>query len=129
MTRINCIPVQELNRRHLTAEYYELPRIFTSVRNLLEKGKDPAEVDMPKEYVLGTGHMKFFYNKLGWLAARYADLHIEMRARGMNPSPIQALLLDLPEHLIQQWEPTKKAMKLNRERIAEREKTMKSTAK
>ena len=129
MTRINCVPVEELNRKHLAAEYYELPRIFTMVHNLLEKGKDPAKSDIPKAYVLGTGHMKFFYNKLAWLAGRYAELHIEMRVRGMNPKPLDNLLVGIPTHLLNDWVPTKNAMELNRKRLKEREMTMKSTAK
>lgn len=56
MTRINCVPVEELTDKHLLAEYRELPRIFNLAR---------AVEDAPTEYVLGTGHMKFFYDKLG----------------------------------------------------------------
>ncbi len=28
MTRINCVPVEELSGPHLVAEYRELPRVF-----------------------------------------------------------------------------------------------------
>ena len=28
MTRINCVPVEELHQKHLVAEYRELPRVF-----------------------------------------------------------------------------------------------------
>jgi len=60
MTRINCIPVEELHNKHLLVEYRELPRVFTLAHNAIEKGR----WESPAAYVLGAGHVKFFYNKL-----------------------------------------------------------------
>lgn len=84
MTRINLVEPQQLTDKHLMAEYRELPRIFTAVLKLQEQGKTPADVDIPDHYVLGKGHMKFFYNKIAWLRDRYARLHHELQERGFD---------------------------------------------
>jgi len=84
MTRINLVEPHQLTDKHLMAEYRELPRIFTAVLKLQAQSKTPADVDIPENYVLGTGHMKFFYNKIAWLRARYSNLFHELKARGFN---------------------------------------------
>lgn len=130
MTRINCVPPSELHKKHLSAEYFELPRVFTYVRAAIKKGIDPATIEAPAEYTLGTGHVKFFYTRLSWCVQRMADLAIEMKARGMNPqAKIDGLAAGLPPHLFNDWEPDMAALELNRERLAEREKSMKSKTK
>jgi deoxyribonuclease (pyrimidine dimer) len=118
MTRINCVPVQELSDPHLLAEYRELPRIFTKARwpNAGEKWQH--------SYTLGTGHMKFFYNKLGFLYKRQVELVEELKLRGFKPTFEPANLLvehdDKPKNLWQDWTPTEEALAINRARIAER---------
>lgn len=84
MTRINLVEPHQLTDKHLMAEYRELPRIFTAVLKLQEQGKTPADVDIPDHYVLGQGHIKFFYNKIGWLLYRYYKLHDELVYRGFS---------------------------------------------
>lgn len=114
MTRINCIPVQELTPAHLVAEYRELPRVFALAR--------PAP-DAPPEYTLGPGHVKFFYDKLLYLQKRQRALIDEMIRRGMKPSFTNTDELKqrcLDPTLWNDWRPTEKAMKINRARIAER---------
>lgn len=78
MTRINLVDPSNLTDKHLMAEYRELPRIFTAVLKLQEQGKTPDDVDIPKLYVLGRGHVKFFYNKIGWLRLRYERIRKEL---------------------------------------------------
>jgi deoxyribonuclease (pyrimidine dimer) len=58
MTRVNCIPVRELCDKHLLSEYRELPRVFTWLEKVIEKNNRPR---IPAHYVLGTGHMSFFW--------------------------------------------------------------------
>ncbi len=119
MTRINCIPVQELTRQHLIAEYRELPRVFALARKAHERGPVPR----PTEYTLGKGHLLFFYTRLGYLARRQADLVLEMQRRGYRPSyltPLEQAYADLPAELWGDWQPTPQAQHLNRQRIAER---------
>ena len=84
MTRINLVEPHQLTDKHLMAEYRELPRIFTAVLKLQAQGKTPADVVIPDHYVLGTGHMKFFYNKISWLIDRYSNLFQELTARGFE---------------------------------------------
>lgn len=122
MTRINCIPPAELTRQHLVAEYRELPRIFALVREAIARGERPEDRRNPREYTLGTGHVRFFYARLGYLVRRQRLLIAEMQARGYRPSFVEV------EHLIEgiavewcaDWEPTDVAMAVNRARIAER---------
>lgn len=110
MTRINCIPPEELTSKHLLAEYRELPRVFGLARPCREA---------PKYYTLGRGHVLFFYNKLGYLAKRHAALVEEMRKRGFTvnfPTPPQ----NRYSELYNDWKPTQEAMTINRQRITER---------
>jgi len=115
MTRINCIPVEELHNKHLVAEYRELPRIFKLARQCS---------DAPDEYVLGAGHVKFFYNKLKYLYDRQCQLVNEMLVRGYKPTYDPQTLLDewqpIKSDLWNDWLPTQEAMTINRQRIADR---------
>lgn len=122
MTRINCIPPQELTGPHLVAEYRELPRIFALVRAAAARGERPDDPRNPLEYRLGSGHVRFFYPRLGYLVERQTALIADMRARGYQPS------YDRTDHLTDGiaaewcggWVPSDQAMALNRARITER---------
>jgi deoxyribonuclease (pyrimidine dimer) len=119
MTRINCVPVQELSRQHLIAEYRELPRVFT----LAKKASERNVLRQPAEYTLGKGHVMFFYTRLGYLAKRHAQLVAEMLHRGYKPAFINSLREahpDIPEACWGDWEPTAEALAINRARILER---------
>jgi len=113
MTRINCIPVDELTDKHLLAEYRELPRVFKLARICY---------DAPNEYTLGAGHVKFFYNKLCFICKRFHEIIDEMQYRGFNPNfkNIPDYVFETPLSLWNNWTPTEEAMRLNRERIAQR---------
>ena len=51
MTRINCVPVEELTDKHLGAEYRELPRLFGQIQ-----GFKPCLLgDQGAEGVIHTG--------------------------------------------------------------------------
>ena len=112
MTRINVVPVRELCDQHLLAEYRELPRVFNLAR---------VAPDAPKEYTLGAGHVKFFYDKLTYLIERYKRIVDECLARGFN---IQHLTpppdVDPPDELFNDYVPTPDALRINRQRIKER---------
>ena len=75
MTRINLIPPSELCDKHLIAEMHELPRVFRLAR--------PCP-DAPKQYTLGKGHVKFFYDKIAFLHGRFIALVDEMLNRGFK---------------------------------------------
>lgn len=109
MTRINVVPPADLTDAHLLAEYRELPRIFSA--------KPPASAT-PSRYVLGTGHVNFFYSRTGWLSRRQAALIAECLSRGFDishrepPAPIPGRDGD--------WTPDEAAIALNLSRLRER---------
>ena len=120
MTRINVVPVQELHPKHLVAEYREIVRVFALVRKRVQAKKPLA--DHPFEYTLGTGHVKFFFDKLTYISNRYKELTQEMINRGYNPNPIplETLHAGIPRLYFFDWEPTEEALRINRQRIKER---------
>ena len=80
MTRINCgIPPDQLSDKHLLAEHREIKRIPNAVR----RGKFNMD-KQPAEFTLGTGHVKFFYDKLLYLKNRYDSLYAECQNRKFN---------------------------------------------
>jgi deoxyribonuclease (pyrimidine dimer) len=126
VTRINVVPPSELTRQHLVAEYRELPRVFSLVLSAQERGESPATVNAraPAKYVLGTGHVLFFYTRLEFCLRRQCDLVEEMRARGYNPrhdDPYNMPIIGLLRcHWFDDWTPTPEAVELSRRRLAER---------
>ena len=121
MTRVNLINPSELCRQHLVAEVHEIVRVFGLARKAqwdIMRGK----VDIPSEYVLGTGHCKFLYNKLKFVHQRYLSLAQEMRNRGynINQIPCEELLDKIDKKLYQDYTPTLEAIELSRKRIEER---------
>ena len=122
MTRINCVPPQELSTRHLIAEYRELPRVFTLARNAIARGERPTDPRNPSHYVLGKGHVRFFYPRLGYLQRRQADIITECLARSFKLTFTETARLTegIPEAWRGDWVPGAAALALNRARIAER---------
>ena len=122
MTRINCVPPAELTTPHLIAEYRELPRIFGLVRAAIARGERPDDPRNPAEYRLGSGHVRFFYPRLGFLARRQEALIAEMLRRGYSPSFTDpaGLLTGISEEWCGDWVPSEAAVAINRDRIAER---------
>jgi hypothetical protein len=119
MTRINVIPVEELCDQHLLAEYRELPRVFTLAR-LCD--------DAPKQYVLGSGHVKFFYDKLCFVYFRLNLLIQECERRGFNiayATPPK----DLPANpkLWNDYIPTAEAIAINKQRLQDKNEKVYST--
>ena len=115
MTRINLLPPSLLCDQHLLAEHRELTRIPNCV------GKYNAD-KAPPDYVLGTGHVRFFLMRLAFLRKRYLALTSECWRRGFKA------VNNWPENIqrgqnpsLDWWkdyEPTPAAMKANIERVA-----------
>lgn len=119
MTRINCVPVEELSGPHLVAEYRELPRVFALAQKAALRGQFPQ----PTAYVLGKGHLLFFYTRLAYLSRRHAQLIQEMKRRGYNPSfsgVRREDFPDIPDAYWNDWTPNDESLRLNRERLKER---------
>jgi hypothetical protein len=108
MTRINCIPVEDLYDQHLLAEYREITRVAKLARELRDYGK----------YTMGAGHVKFFYNKGQYLRRRAEELFDECLARGFNVQYKE--YLEHPDGLNSDWMPSREAIMINMERIQEK---------
>lgn len=119
MTRINCVPVEELSTRHLVAEYRELPRVYGLARRALARGERPD--DHPTAYVLGPGHVRFFYSRLGYVRWRQVALVLEMLRRGYHPNYTETpTLAEFPAGWQRGWVPEAEALAMCRARIRER---------
>lgn len=112
MTRINCVDVKILSRQHLLAEYRELPRVY----GLVAKSKTGRKI--PPNYTMGTGHVLFFYNKIGWIKARHKQLIDEMIRRGYTPTFTTAPEIQTHD---QGWTPRGEDMEINLKRLRERD--------
>lgn len=120
MTRINCVSPKELHHKHLVAEYRELPRIFGLAFNAMKRGEKPTDSRNPTSYVLGAGHVRFFYPRLGYLRQRFFELVCEMQIRGFKPIHLAPPHVGLSTDWFTDWVPDEKAVALNRERISQR---------
>ena len=118
MTRINCgILPKDLSNRHLLAEHREIVRI----PNVIANGKAKIE-NIPQDFRLGKGHVKFFYNKIGYLRRRYEDIYKECLARGFDvQNYISAFNRVSDKKLLNDYEPTMKDIEIVYERLVERE--------
>lgn len=110
MTRINCIPVNLLLDQHLLAEYREITRISSIAR----------ELDSYGSYILGTGHIKFFYNKGKYLQLRCNSLYKECIARNFKVNPKKYYPHTPTNVLNLDWNPCTTAINLNLNRLQEK---------
>ena len=118
MTRINVgILPSELSGKHLLAEHREIKRI----PNMIKNGRYSL-IGQPKEFKLGQGHVKFFYDKLLYLKNRYIDIHKECLKRGYNVQNYLTAWEGLPTELFQDYHPTIKDIKLVHDRIKSKSK-------
>jgi len=100
MTRINSgiRPIQLIDA-HLFAEYRELKRI----PNTIKSGRAIIK-DIPKQFTLGTGHVKWFYPRLKYLHKRSDELYQELIKRGYNVEDYSSCFENLPSHLYNDWD-------------------------
>jgi len=122
LTRINLIDPVYLLDKHLGAEYRELPRIFNLVRQVQSRGLTPKDIEIPSQYVLGKGHVKFFFNKLGWLRSRYRSLVREclIRGRAVNFPDDDSLTIGIDASWLGHWSPSREEILVNLSRLNER---------
>lgn len=116
MTRINIgIPVKRLADRHLLSEHREIKRIPNSISS----GRAIVK-NIPEKFTLGTGHVKFFYDKLQYLHERYNQIYKECLERGFKVTyygdAFETGKLELYNH----WTPTISDIKLIVSRINQR---------
>lgn len=110
MTRINAgVNVKALSDEHLLAEHRGLVRI----PNAVSSGKAKLN-DIPQAFTLGQGHVKFFYNKLGYLKSRYTKIHAECLSRGFC---VQDFSASFSKVKLGKWSPSSKDTSLVISRI------------
>lgn len=122
MTRINVVDPSLLSSKHLIAEYRELPRVFGLVAKAVARGEQPNDPRNPAHYVLGTGHVRFFYPRLGYLRDRFDAIVLELRARGVRVAfgGIPDVAMFIPKEWHGSYSPTPEAVHANVERIIQR---------
>lgn len=122
MTRINLIKPSLLCDQHLLAEHRELTRI----PNNLISGKYTLDANtkakISPEYILGTGHVIFFLDKIDYLFERYIELHKECLERNFAVTWKFPSLLKVSKifQQIETYVPTKSELSLNKARLIER---------
>lgn len=122
MTRINVVPVESLTTRHLVAEYREITRLPKNLATALNRKSKPFSWDeIPSEYRMGTGHVKFFFDKMQFLESRFDQLVNEMLRRGFNPNfRDSGIFTKCSPEFYNNYNPTPEAIQINLERIQER---------
>lgn len=118
MTRINCVPVEELSGKHLVAEYREIARVYKLAVNSHARGE--CRASHGETYTLGKGHVRFFYSRLGYVTKRHRQLIAEMKRRGYSPTYHTVIIPPVPPGWARNWKPDETALSISRARIAER---------
>ena len=96
--RINCIPVEYLADQHLLAEWVEILMLRPYIERSMQTQKGLELELIGSNYLLGTGHAKFFYNKLIYVQKRYDAIGVELKRRGYQTNPTLDFS-NLPEEL------------------------------
>lgn len=117
MTRINAgIPVKSLTDEHLLAEHREIKRMCVYVEKSSGTG-------IPETFRLGTGHVKFFSDKMQYVSERYSAILKECQKREFLVTDysrnFELCRTGHPESF-GRYEPSKKDAEIVRERIKER---------
>lgn len=124
MTRINLVPPRELMDQHLFAEFREIKMVPKALaRSLHVKSVKRVLSEVPAQFTLGTGHVKFFYDKGEYLHKRYASIRRELGRRGINYDQLSELDPEgtmVEDVFNNDWRPTKAAFLIIRSRIAEK---------
>mgnify|MGYP005862063783 CR=1 FL=1 len=113
MVRINLIEPKKLADQHLVAEYNEILMLIGHLRNF------PSLEGISEIYTLGTGHIKFFKNKLLYLKKRHDLIKIEMVKRGFETNKTLNLS-EFGKEYCNDWKPQKNDFDLIKIRIREK---------
>jgi len=113
MTRINIgIEPKLIKTKHLLAEHREIKRIPNTIRS----GKAIIK-DIPNEFCLGKGHVKFFYNKLGYLLNRYKQIHNECLYRKCKVTDYSGAWKYIQPELMSDYMPTVQDIEIISQRL------------
>jgi hypothetical protein len=124
MTRVSVgIRASELCDAHLIKERIEILRIPNNIKS----GKAKINLNkIPQKFKLGTGHVKFFENKLLYVYRRYSELTVECILRGFKAEDYSNAFDDIPMSLWNDYNETDADRNIVIERVSERLKTMKN---
>ena len=120
MTRINsAIPVKCLTDEHLLAEHREIKRLPYCLKRACETGSIKR---IPENFVLGSGHITFFLDKMKFVFERYQKIHKECISRGFDVIDYSDNWSDYKEdkRYWNDYRPSEKEKKMLIERISER---------
>ncbi|MGV8168468.1 MAG: pyrimidine dimer DNA glycosylase/endonuclease V [Candidatus Nanoarchaeia archaeon] len=112
MVRVNILDPSALADQHLIAEYDEILMLLGYIKRYpkIKKG------EIPEKYLLGTGHIRFFKDKVIYLKKRHELLKKEMRRRGFATN-MTINLEEFAEEHKNDWTPVEEDKKIIRERI------------
>lgn len=113
MVRVNLIDPRYLSDQHLVAEYYEIAMLVAYIR------KYPDLLDIPENFSLGQGHMKFFKNKVLYLRKRHKTIISEMRSRGFR-AEMELDITGLDDRHMKDWKPEKRDLEIVKYRLREK---------
>ncbi len=107
MTRISsCVHVKELSDKMLHAEHYEIIRIPNAVKkHIYINNRKIDRSTLPSTFRLGSGHVRFFYDKLKYLRNRYNAIHDELKHRNFDPTYYDEAFEHIPDELYNDWQP------------------------
>ena len=116
MTRVNVgILPKELSKSLIVSELREIKRI----PNCIKRGRFNLK-KIPNQFTLGTGHVSFFYNKIGYLKERYQKLYENARERKINVQDFSDSFENIPEKFMGSYQETERDREILLERFAER---------
>ena len=113
MVRVNIINPKYLTDQHLIAEYNEILMLIGYVK------KYPSLENIPENYCLGKGHIKFFKNKLLYIKKRHELIKEEMKKRGFKTNKTLRIS-EFKAKLKNDWKPNKKDKKIIKKRLIEK---------
>jgi deoxyribonuclease (pyrimidine dimer) len=116
MVRINIINPKCLADQHLIAEYDEMLMLLGYVERYPKIRVIKGQSEIPENYTLNKGHMKFFKDKLLYLKNRHELIKKEMIKRGFKPTK-KIDLKKYPKNLRNDWKPRTKDYDIIIERI------------
>ena len=130
MTRVNLVPPEELTDQHLFSEFRELKMVPKSLARSLRGAERRGVADpvawvlarCPREFVLGKGHVSFFYDKGTFLRRRYAAVRAELLRRASHDFNRDAqldpdMIFDRDPRLLGEYAPTPADVQRSRDRI------------
>jgi hypothetical protein len=96
-------------------------REITRIPNGIARGQLLVHANaIPALFVMGPGHVRFFYDKLLFLQKRYASLYDECQHRGYNVTAKHTAFEGLPTELMNDYEPTDYDRLITLERLYEK---------